>query len=241
MTEGRRANDGGFFRLFPCFFVAGENLCFCGSAGDQCLPMRTSPFADGMLALQFTPNVGCALLTPDSMQTPCRLQFEQHSNTAETAETKIPLPVIPLTGGNPETPNSHKPRPAPTRHSRESGNPGTCLPARSAANQNLPQEGGVAPKAGRKELGSLESENVDQESGRKNNLVISSAGIGCVHRKTDSGLKPRPLGRCEGWNPGLEGRGFDRSYLGWVQTPSKFVHSDRHECLSLISCSNIGG
>ncbi|MDR0578814.1 MAG: hypothetical protein LBI87_15110, partial [Candidatus Accumulibacter sp.] len=39
-----------------------------------------------------------------------------------------------------------------------------------------------------------------------------------------------------GWNPGLEGRGFDRGYLGGVQTPSKFVHSDRHECLSLISC-----
>ncbi|MDR0578159.1 MAG: hypothetical protein LBI87_11665, partial [Candidatus Accumulibacter sp.] len=39
-----------------------------------------------------------------------------------------------------------------------------------------------------------------------------------LHRKTDSGLKPRPLGRCEGWNPGLEGRGFDRSYLGGVQT-----------------------
>ncbi|MDR0576808.1 MAG: hypothetical protein LBI87_04600, partial [Candidatus Accumulibacter sp.] len=57
-----------------------------------------------------------------------------------------------------------------------------------------------------------------------------------VHRKTDSGLKPRPSGRCEGWNPGLDGRGFDRSYLGGVPTPSKFVHSDRHECLSLISC-----
>ncbi|MDR0576041.1 MAG: hypothetical protein LBI87_00505, partial [Candidatus Accumulibacter sp.] len=47
------------------------------------------------------------------------------------------------------------------------------------------------------------------------NLKVAGGGF---HRKTDSGLKPRPLGRCEGWNPGLEGRGFDRSYLGGVQT-----------------------
>jgi len=57
-----------------------------------------------------------------------------------------------------------------------------------------------------------------------------------VHRKTNSGLRPRLLGRREGWNPGLKAGVSTVATREGMQTPSLFVLNDRHECLSLISC-----
>ncbi|MCL2076365.1 MAG: hypothetical protein FWH15_08025 [Betaproteobacteria bacterium] len=50
------------------------------------------------------------------------------------------------------------------------------------------------------------------------------------HRKTNSGLRPRPLGRREGWNPSLKA-GVSTVATRGEQTHSLFVLSYRHECL----------
>jgi hypothetical protein len=46
------------------------------------------------------------------------------------------------------------------------------------------------------------------------------------HRKTNSGLKPRPSGRCGGWNPGLKA-GVSTVAIGkGMQTPCQWCWSD---------------
>gem|GEM_PF-4872533 len=56
-----------------------------------------------------------------------------------------------------------------------------------------------------------------------------------LDHKTNSGLRPRPLGWREGWNPGLNAGVLTVATREGMQTPSLFVLSYRHECLSLIS------
>jgi hypothetical protein len=60
-----------------------------------------------------------------------------------------------------------------------------------------------------------------------------------IHPETNFGLKPRPSGRCEGWNPGLKAGVSTVATREGMQTPSSFVVTDRHECLSLMFVAGV--
>jgi hypothetical protein len=199
-----------------------------------------------------TPRKGEKFFEAFPIQTP-PVPFPRHSrergNDGNSGASPSSLPqageerrATPAQG----VPDSNDARPLPPSfpRTRESS---AYTPARSAANQASPLRE-VLNEA--RAFRPLKSERSGRDARapildlhpfgpKTTNGIPASTGMTEKwnrHHKTDSGLKPRPSGRCEGWNPGLKaGVSTVATWEGCKPLPSSFTATGMNACRQLVA------